>query len=183
MAGRRLTAAARPSAEGRAGRWPARVARAAAGPVICAVALTGLLSAWLAGGGAGTLTRVRLQVTLAAVPMRAVTPALADSIRTAGTFLTISNPGGSADELIAVRSPLATAVTLITRDGLGGRQTAVRDLTIPAHGSLTLSPVADDAVLQDPVAFEGRPTVPLTLVFRDAGPITIDAPVTVPGTP
>jgi Cu+-exporting ATPase len=174
---------ARPGPAGTVRRWPLSLAQAAAGPVICAVALTGLLSAWLAGGGAGTLARVRLQVTLAAVPMRAVTPALADSIRTAGTFLTISNPGGSADELIAVRSPLATAVTLITRDGLGGRQTAVRDLTIPAHGSLTLSPVADDAVLQDPVAFEGRPTVPLTLVFRDAGPITIDAPVTVPGTP
>jgi soluble P-type ATPase/copper(I)-binding protein len=168
---------------GLARRWPASVAQAAAGPVICAVALTGLLSAWLAGGGAGTLTRVRLQVTLAAVPMRAVTPALADSIRTAGTFLTISNPGGSADELIAVRSPLARDVTLVTRDGLGGRQTTVSDLAIPAHGTLTLSPVADDAVLQDPVAFEGRPTVPLTLVFRDAGPITIDAPVTVPGTP
>ncbi len=183
MAGRRLTAAARPSAEGRAGRWPARVARAAAGPVICAVVLTGLLSAWLAGGGAGTLTRVRLQVTLAAVPMRAVTPALADSIRTAGTFLTISNPGGSADELIAVRSPMARDVTLVTRDGLGGRQTTVSDLTIPAHGTLTLSPVADDVVLQDPLAFEGGPTVPLTLVFRDAGPVTIDAPVTVPGTP
>jgi P-type Cu+ transporter len=189
IAGRRPTAAETARRRPAGLTWPAglarpgNLARAAAGPVICAVALTGLLSAWLAGGGAGTLTRVRLQVTLAAVPMRAVTPALADSIRTAGTFLTISNPGGSADELVAVRSPLARDVSLVTRDGLGGRQTAVGDLTVPAHGTLTLSPVADDAVLQDPVAFEGRPTVPLTLVFRDAGPITINAPVTVPGTP
>ena len=47
--------------------------RAAFGPVICAVVLIGLLSAWVATGGAGTLSRVRLQVSLAAVPMRAFT--------------------------------------------------------------------------------------------------------------
>ena len=49
--------------------------RAVAGPVICAVVVTGLLAAWAGTGGGGTLTRVRLQVTQAAVPMRAVHPA------------------------------------------------------------------------------------------------------------
>ncbi len=54
--------------------WLSDLARSAAGPVICAAALTGLLSAWVAAGGAGTLTRVRLEVTVAAVPMRAFSP-------------------------------------------------------------------------------------------------------------
>jgi Cu+-exporting ATPase len=166
----------------RGGR-PAGLAAAAAGPVICAVVLVGLLSGWVAGGGAGTLSKLRLQVTVAAVPMRAFTPQLSDSITAAGTFLTIRNLGGSADELIAVRSPVARRVILTTRDSLGGQPTVVGELTVPAHGTLTLSPVADDAVLQDPVPFEGRQAVPLTLVFRHAGQVAVQAPVTIPGTP
>lgn len=177
-----MTAAAQPPLAGTAGRWPADLARAAAGPVICAAVLIGLLAAWVAGGGAGTLARVRIQVTLAAVPMRAFTSQAADAKRTAGTYLTIRNLSGTADELIAVRSPLAPHVTLALRDGLGP-QTVVSGLAVPAHGTLILSPLTDDAILQDPVPFENRQTVPLTLIFRDAGQITIDAPVTAPGTP
>ena len=107
----------------------------------------------------------------------------ADAVATAGTFVTIENLGGTPEELVAARSPIARNVQLIVRDGLGGRQTVVSELTVPAHGTLTLSPVTDDVVLQDPVPFEGSRAVPLTLVFRNAGQITVDAPVTVPGTP
>jgi len=183
VSARRVQAVVQLSAAGTAGRWPAGLARAAVAPVTCAVVLTGLLSAWVAGGGAGTLTTVRVQVTLAAVPMRAFTPQLSDAISTAGTFLTIRNLGGAADELIAVRTPIAKDVTLDARDGLGSKETTVSGLTVPAHGTLTLSPVTDDAVLHDPVPFESRQAVALTLTFRNAGQITIDAPVTVPGTP
>jgi copper(I)-binding protein len=35
----------------------------------------------------------------------------------------------------------------------------------------------------DPVAYESKGSVPLTLVFRNAGQVTIDATVTAPGTP
>lgn len=59
--------------------------------------------------------------------------------------------------------------------------TAVSALTVPAHGTLTLSPVADDVVLQDPAPFESQAEVPLTLVFRHVGQVTIAAPVTLPG--
>ena len=61
-------------------RWLAEQARAVAGPLICAAVLISLLSGWVATSGAGTLTRVRLEVTLAAVPMRAFTPKAADAI-------------------------------------------------------------------------------------------------------
>ena len=127
-----------------------------AGPLICTVVLIGLLSAWVATSGAGTLTRVRLEVTLAAVPMRAFTPKSADAIRDAGTYLTIRNLSDSPDELIAVRSPLSEHVTLYTRDGLAATGKAVSALTVPGHGTLTLSPLTDDVVLEDPAPFEGR---------------------------
>ena len=157
--------------------------RAAFGPVICAVVLIALLSAWVATGGAGTLSRVRIQVTLAAVPMRAFTPAAAAKIGPATTFLTIRNLSGSPDELVAVRSPVARQVVLTIRSGPDAPRVAVGGLAIPAQGTLTLSPFGDDVVLRDPAPFETASTVPLTLTFRHAGTVTIEATVTAPGTP
>jgi copper(I)-binding protein len=157
--------------------------RAAFGPVICAVVLIGLLAAWVATGGAGTLSRVRLQVTLAAVPMRAFTPQAAASVGSATTFLTIRNLSGSPDELVAVRSPIARQVVLTVRSGPDALRVVVSDLAIPAHGTLTLSPFGDDVVLRDPAPFESSPTVPLILTFRHAGTVTVEATVTAPGTP
>ncbi len=61
--------ARRPGLPGRGG-WLRDMARAAAGPVACAAVLIGLLSAWVASGGAGSITPVRIQITQAAVPMR-----------------------------------------------------------------------------------------------------------------
>ena len=108
-----MTAAAAPTAPSPPGwTWARGLLRAVAGPVICAVVLTGLLAAWVAAGGAGTLTRVRLQVTLAAVPMRAFTPRAAAAVGAATTFLAIKNLTGTPDELVAASSPIAGRVTL-----------------------------------------------------------------------
>jgi copper(I)-binding protein len=159
------------------------LARGAIGPVICAVVLVALLSAWVATGGAGTLSQVRIQVSLAAVPMRAFTPQAAAAIGTATTFLTIRNLSDTPDELIAARSPIARHVVLTTRAGPGGPRIAVAGLAIPADGTLTLSPFGNDLVLTDPTPFESTGTVPLILTFRDAGTVTIEATVTAPGTP
>jgi periplasmic copper chaperone A len=153
--------------------------RAVAGPLICAVVVTGLLAAWAGTGGGGTLTRVRLQVTGAAVPMRAFTPQAAAAVHAAATFLTIQNLSGTPDVLVAARSPVARQVVL--RHGTGPARAG--PLVIPAHGTLTLAPVGDDLVLQQPSAYESRATVPLTLTFRHSGTVTIEAPVTGPGTP
>jgi copper(I)-binding protein len=145
--------------------------------------LTGLLGGWAASRGAGTLTRVRIQVTLAAVPMRAFTPQAADAIGTARTYLVIRNLGATSDELIAVRSPIARHVILTRRTSPAGPPATVGTLPVPAGQSVTLSPVTDDVVLVDPAPFEESARVQLTLVFRHAGQITIEAPVTAPGTP
>jgi len=160
------------------------VLRAVAGPLICAVVVTGLLAAWVGTGGGGTLTRVRLQVTQAAVPMRAFTPHAADAVRTATTFLTIRNLSGTPDELVAARSPLARSVMLRHRGGPAqGGSAQGGPLLIPAHGTLTLTPIGDDLVLQQPSPYESRATVPLTLTFRHSGTVTVEVPVTGPGTP
>jgi len=176
-------AAAKPRLAGVGRGWLADLARSAAGPVICAIAVTGLLSAWAATGGAGTLTRVRLEVVMAAVPMRAFTPQAAASAGAARPYLAIRNLAGAPDELIAVRSPVARHVILVRRSSPASSPLTVRALPVPADGILTLSPLTDDVVLEDPVPFENSARVPLTLVFRHAGQITIEVPVTGPGTP
>ncbi len=169
-------------APGLAGReLPRELARAVAGPLICVIVLLGLLSAWVSAGGAGTLTRIRLQVTLAAVPVRGYTAQTAAG--PAATFMTIRNLTGTSDELVSVTSPVASRVLLTERTGPAAPQTVVSDLVIPAQSALILSPFGDDVVLQDPVSYEYRTTVPLTLTFRHAGTVTIDAVVTLPGTP
>jgi copper(I)-binding protein len=160
---------------------PRELARAAAGPLVCVLVLTGLLSAWVISGGAGTLTRVSLQITQAAVPMRGFTASAAAGPAT--TFVTIRNLTSTPDELIAVTSPIASRVQLTARYGPGASRPVVRDLVIPAGSVLTLTPFGDDIVLQDPAPYENQPSVPLTLTFRHAGTITIDAAVTAPGTP
>jgi copper(I)-binding protein len=177
-------AAGRRTGPGRAGRgWLAELARAAAGPVICAVVLIVLLSAWVASRGAGTLTPVRLRITLAAVPQRAFTVKAADAAGAAYTYLSIRDLSTTPDELLAVRSPVATRVLLTERTGLAGKRVTVHGLAIPGNGTLTLSPLTADVVLENPSPFEATRDVALTLVFRNAGTVTIEAPVTSPGTP
>jgi copper(I)-binding protein len=146
------------------------------------VLLAGLLTAWTASGGAGTITRLRVQVTLAAVPQRAYTAQVADTVVTAQPYLVIRNLTGKPDELVSVTTPIASTVVL-TRPGSGGELIPVAGLTVPAHGTLSLSPQGDDLLIEDPQPYEDDQTVPLTLVFRNAGAVTVDAKVTAPGTP
>ncbi len=67
--------------------------------------------------------------------------------------------------------------------GAGSGRTAAAGLAVPAHGTLTLSPFGADLVLQDPAPYDSQGTVPLILTVRDAGPVTVEATVTAPGTP
>jgi copper(I)-binding protein len=170
-------AAAGPQRGAAAVGWPGELARAIAGPAICALALLGLLTAWTTSSGAGTLTKVQIQVTQASVPMRAFTPQAADATGTAQVYLVIRNLAGVPDELIAVRTTIAAHV-IFTLGGLAGHQTQVADLTVPAAGTLSLSPLTGGLLIEHPVPFENRQTVPLTLVFRHAGQITVTAPFT-----
>ena len=172
------TALARPGPS-----WLGDLTRAAVVPVACAVVLTGLLAAWVATGGAGTIHRLRIQVTQAAVPMRGYSAATSAAVHSAGTYLTFRNLTGHADELTAVTSPLARRAMLTQRRSLTGPRTVVRQLTVPAHGTLTLTPFGDDVILQEPSAYENRGSVPLVLTFRHAGKLAVSAAVSAPGEP
>jgi len=181
-----MTAAPAGGGSGRAAKprtWLRDLAMAAAAPVICAAVLTGLLSAWVATGGAGTITRVQIQVTVAAVPMRAYTASAAAAKGSAATYLTIRNLSGSPDELVSARSPISHHVVLTQRTGSAGPSSLVSGLVIPAHGIVTLSPFGGDVVLMAPAPFETDMSVPLTLTFRHAGNVTVEAAVTAPGAP
>jgi len=160
------------------------LARAAAGPVVCAAVVIGLMSAWVATGGAGTITvsRVRILVTLAAIPMHSLTPGPADAPQpNAGCYLTIRNLSDTPDVLTSVSSRAAKRVILTRR--AGPAELVVSGLAIPAHGTLTLSPSGEDAVLiGGPLLLAGQ-QVPLTLTFRQAGRVPIEATVTIPGAP
>ncbi|HEY4464583.1 MAG TPA: copper chaperone PCu(A)C [Streptosporangiaceae bacterium] len=163
--------------------WLGDAVRAGAAPAVCSAVLIGLLSAWVAAGGAGTVTAVRIQITLAAVPMRGFSTAAARAVTTAGTYLTIRNLAGTPDELVAVRSPVARHIVLRRGTGPADAGTVVPALAIPADAAVTLSPFGNDVVLIRPVPFESDGRVPLTLVFRHAGRVTVNAAVTAPGTP
>ena len=115
--------------------------------------------------------------------MRAFTPQAADAIGTAQVYLVIRNLAAVPDELIAVRTPIASRVIFTQGGALGGPQTQVADLTVPAAGTLSLSPLTGGLLIERPVSFENRQMVPLTLVFRHGGQITVDATVTAPFTP
>ena len=168
--------AARPS-------WLGDLVRAAAVPVGCAVVLIGLLAAWVATGGAGTIHRVRMQVSQASIPARGYTASSAAAVHSAGLYLTIRNLTGQPDQLTGVTSPLARRVELTTRQSVGGPRTVVHALTVPAHGTLTLTPFGDDVILENPGAYETLSSVPLVLTFRHTGKLSVNASVSAVATP
>jgi copper(I)-binding protein len=145
------------------------LARAAAAPALCAAAVIGLLSAWVGIGGAGTIDRVQLEVTFAALPVSA------EPGGTTAPYLTIRNFSGRPYQLTGGRSPDARQVTVHRRNRLG--------LVIPAHATVTLSPFGSDLQLAGARLPRAGGLVPLTLVFGRAGRVTIEATVTAAGAP
>ena len=171
-------AQARPARPGRPRGSGAELIRAGLAPVICAAALIGLLSAWVTTGGAGTVSRVTIRIGQAAVTLPS-----SSAPDQAATYLTITNLGGP-DTLLSARSPTAGRVMFVRHNGsAAGPGIAVRQMAIPAHGTLSLSPFGLDIVLQDPGSLTVGGSVPLVLTFRHGGRVTVYAAVTPPGTP
>jgi copper(I)-binding protein len=185
----------------------ADLARSAAAPVICAIALIGLLSGYVALSGA-RIAQVQIQVTLAALPLSTFggstgegstgqgntgegTPGGGAGTGPVGAYLTIRNLSGSADELTGASTPAARRVILTRHAGVGAAATrgsaspgpAVAGLAIAAHSAVTLSPFGSDIVLVGATRLRTGQHVPLTLTFRQAGRVTVEATVTAPGAP
>ena len=114
--------------------------------------------------------------------MRAFTPRAADAVGAANVYLTIRNLGSTPDELIAVRSPVSRHVVL--DQAQRRRRPASRRQALPSPPRHAYpEPACRRRGARGPRAVREQQTVPLTLVFRHAGQVTIDAPVTAPAPP
>ncbi len=178
-----MTAPAAPAASAGAGvrGHAAELARAAAAPLICGIVIILLLATWVIGGGGGAISRVRVEVTRASVPMISYTRNGAAG-KNASVYLTIRNLSKTPDVLLSAASTAAAGV-VVTRHVTAQPAAATRGIAIPAGGTLTLSPFAADLVLIRPRSLVSGQDVVITLRFRHAGTVTIDATVTPPGTP
>lgn len=155
------------------------LARGALAPLIAAAVVLALLAGWVATGGFGTIARERITVLDAAVAMPS-TPGLA------AAYLTISDSGAHADELVSVATPDARQ-SMLMGDSQASGAGVMRQLTgiaIPAHSTVTLGPYTTDIQLTGFGAAKLKlgGTIPLTLTFRDLGPVTVQARIVAPGT-
>ncbi|MDX3746454.1 copper chaperone PCu(A)C [Streptomyces sp. AK08-02] len=154
-------------------------ALAALAPVAaCSVALAGL-TAWTGTGKAGTPARVRVTDGRVLLPSAGVPETAA--------FFRIANEGGSADQLIRVTSPDAPGGVTLSRhrmnEGNGAYGTTVDSVTIPAGGSLAMSPTGVDLTVSTGSGkWSSGDLVSFTLEFRRSGRVKVLAVVARPGT-
>lgn len=147
--------------------------RAALAPVAAAAVTLAALSAWTATGHAGRAARIHVPN---AWVMRPTAPQTA-------AYFTIANTGDTADDLLQVRTPVAEATMLgrqSTHDG-AGRMVMGGALTVPAHGTVRMTPFTVDVMFRPRGPLPVGRRVPFTLVFRHSGPIGVTAIVLRPG--
>lgn len=88
-------------------------------------------------------------------------------------YATIRNTGGSAERLVSVTTPWAATVTLVDKDGK-----ALPWITVPAHGSITLSPTGDHIQLTQLARTPKlHDTVQLDFAFATSATTHVWAPV------
>jgi copper(I)-binding protein len=109
---------------------------------------------------------------------RSATP----SAPTGAAFLVIENHSMQDDRLIGVTSDAAKMVQLHTHtetaDGVMQMRHVEDGFALPAHGMIMMGRGGDHVMFMGLTApFEQGATVPLTLVFENAGEVQIDVPV------
>ncbi|MEU0332327.1 copper chaperone PCu(A)C [Streptomyces sp. NPDC006193] len=139
--------------------------------VLGAGALTGALAlAGCSGADSGDASGpARLSVSGAYMPQ----PVSADM---AAGFLTITNKGGTRDELTAVTSDVAGRVTL--HSTTGGAMTEKSSFAVPAHGRLVFASGGNHLMFErlKRAPKQGQ-TVSVKLTFAESGPLTVEMPV------
>ncbi len=95
-------------------------------------------------------------------------------------YVEIKAKEGASDALVSASSPAAGRVEIHTHTMDGGvmKMRQIEKLAIPAGGSAVMKPSGDHIMLFDLKAplKEGE-TVPITLVFEKAGPVTVEATI------
>jgi copper(I)-binding protein len=96
----------------------------------------------------------------------------------AAVYFTIFNTGATPDTLTAVSSAAGAAATVHTESGGGAMTINAEGLTIPAKGSVTLSPGKGHVMIEKLYGtLKPGQTVNLQFTFAHAGEILVTAPV------
>ncbi|MEU9340631.1 copper chaperone PCu(A)C [Streptomyces sp. NPDC048278] len=94
----------------------------------------------------------------------------------AAGFLTITNKGGTQDELTSVTSASAGEITM--HETNGGAMEEVTSFKVPAHGQLVFKSGGNHLMFEK---LKHRPeqgdTITLKLTFAESGPLTVEMPV------
>jgi copper(I)-binding protein len=99
---------------------------------------------------------------------------------TGAVYLTVKNDGDTPDKLLAVRAAPADSAALheMKMDGEVMKMRPVLDLTVPAHGSVTLKPGGYHVMLMGlKERLKKGDSFPVTLIFEKAGDITAQVAV------
>jgi periplasmic copper chaperone A len=140
---------------------------------LTAIAVAGALALAGCGGsgssGASGSAGAELSVQASYMPQ----PVSADM---AAGFLTITNKGGTKDELTSVTSDSAGEITM--HETNGGAMEAVNSFEVPAHGQLVFKSGGNHLMFEK---LRHRPeqgdTITLKLKFAESGPLTVEMPV------
>lgn len=102
--------------------------------------------------------------------------ASAGPVKTGAAYLTIHNAGAETDRLIAAKADIAKRVELHTHRHEGGvmKMRPIESVEVPAGGMAVLKPGGDHVMFMGLKApLKQGESFPLTLVFENAGTVTI----------
>ncbi|MYR45881.1 copper chaperone PCu(A)C [Streptomyces sp. SID5910] len=158
-------------------RQLADTALAALAPVCACLLALGGLAVWTVTGNAGTPARIGVTDARLFLPSQGVPETAA--------FFKITNTGGAQDRLLEVSSPDATeGISLsnhrMTTGGAAYRR-PTEALSIPAGGTLDMSPHSSDVTVPAVACWETGDLVPFTLHFEHSGRVKVLALVVRPG--
>jgi copper(I)-binding protein len=128
----------------------------------------GCATAAAAAGGTSAVAAATAYVPLPVTP--GVTPG----------YLVIRNYASHPDSLIAVRTSAGGRVTFRTPAGGGGQMRSVPVIALPAGATVRLVPDGPHLLITGIRHLQNGKVITLTLVFRHASPIQVQALVTNP---
>jgi copper(I)-binding protein len=114
----------------------------------------------------------------------AYTRATVTGQKVAGGFLKIQNKGNTPDQLISASSPSAGDVQIheMAMEGNVMKMRQVKDITVPANGSVELKPGGYHLMFLDLKGpFVAGETIPVKLKFAKSGDVEVRLPVNPPG--
>ncbi|MFD7102063.1 copper chaperone PCu(A)C [Streptomyces celluloflavus] len=149
--------------------------RGAAVPLLTCLVTLGALTAWTTAGRAGSPAELSADEGRVLVPL---------STEATAAFVTVRNTGGADDVLTGVTGP-AGHTTMLSRTVDIGRNAARMEMagavTVPAGGSLRMSPTGLDIMVSPPPRLAPGDRLTFTLHFRDSPPLTVRTRAVLPG--